>query len=80
MGIRQAVYNGRMATFAEVLAMLVHQQVSLPESLVLAAETSGDRALVDAARHIADRLKRGELLSRRDDLPRAFRRWWAGCC
>jgi len=71
-GIRRAIYNGRMASFAEVLAMLIRQQVSLHESLALAAQTSGDRALVDAANQLAKRLERGELPSRREDLPQGF--------
>lgn len=71
-GIRQALRNGRMATFAEVLALLVKQQVPMHDSVVLAAEASGDRALAKASRQIAERLRRGEVLKRREDLPAGF--------
>ena len=71
-GIRQTLHHGRMATFAEVLALLVKQGVPMHDSLVLAAEASGDRAITNASRQIADRLRRGEVLKRREDLPTGF--------
>ena len=71
-GIRQTLHNGRMATFAEVLALLVKEQVPMHHSVVLAAEASGDRAVTNASRQIAERLQRGEVLKRRDDLPPGF--------
>jgi len=71
-GIRQALQSGRTATFAEVLALLLKEHVPMHESVVLAAEASGDRAFATAARQIAGRLERGEVLSRREDLPQGF--------
>ena len=71
-GIRETLYNGRMATFAEVLALLVKERVPMHDSLVLAAEASGDRAIVKASRQIADHLRRGEVLKHREDLPKGF--------
>ncbi|MCH5374973.1 MAG: type II secretion system F family protein, partial [Planctomycetes bacterium] len=41
---RSSRHDGRIATMAEVLALLVRQQVPLDESVVLAAEASGDSA------------------------------------
>ncbi len=71
-GIRQTLHNGRMATFAEVLSLLVDQHVPIHDSLVLAADASGDRDIAKASRDIADRLRRGEVFRRREDLPPGF--------
>ena len=71
-GIRQTLHNGRLATFAEVLALLVKQRVPMHDSLVLAAEASGDRVIVNASRQISDQLQRGEVLKHRADLPAGF--------
>ena len=71
-GIRQTLQNGRMATFAEVLALLIRAQVPLQQSIALAAEASGDRAMTLASRELTKRLQRGEVLTRREDLPRHF--------
>jgi type II secretory pathway component PulF len=53
------VRDGRLATFAEVLALLVRQQVPLDEALTLAADASGDRGLQSAAQRMAENLRRG---------------------
>jgi general secretion pathway protein F len=53
------VQDGRLATFSEVLALLVRQQVPLDEALTLAADASGDRGLQSAARDMAENLRRG---------------------
>jgi general secretion pathway protein F len=58
--IGRTLHDGRMATFAEILALLVQQQMPLPEALVLAADASGDRGLSRAARATSERLARGE--------------------
>ena len=71
-GIRETLHNGRMATFAEVLALLIKQRVPMHDSIVLAAEASGDRAIAKASREIADRLRRGEVFKRGEDLPTGF--------
>ena len=59
----------RMATFADVLAMMVEQQVALDEAVVLAAEASGDRILIKASGVIAERIRGGE---RTATLPKGF--------
>ncbi len=70
--VRQTLIDGRMATFSEVLSMLEKHDIPLPEAIVLAADTSGDRALMGAARTLAKRVENGEKIQRREDLPRAF--------
>jgi type II secretory pathway component PulF len=55
--------QSRVASFADVLALLVESRVPLPESIVLAAETVGGARLVASARQIADALRRGEPLA-----------------
>lgn len=68
-GFRGAIQLGRMATFSEVLALLIKERVPLEDSLVLAAETSGDRAIIRAAGEVAERFRRGEQFEKREDLP-----------
>ena len=58
--VARVLHVGRVATFADVLAMMVEQQVALDEAVVLAAEASGDRILVKASRIIAERIRGGE--------------------
>lgn len=56
-----AVRNaGRMATFAELLAMLVEQQIPLDEALTLAAKAGGGEPLQQASAAIVQALRRGE--------------------
>lgn len=50
---------GQMAAFAEMLAMLVDHDVPLGESMVLAADASGDAALGRTARNMAFEIQRG---------------------
>ncbi|NLX96182.1 MAG: hypothetical protein GXY83_08395 [Rhodopirellula sp.] len=50
----------RLATFTEVLATLVENEVPLPEALELAAATSGDRQTVEASGRLAEAIRRGE--------------------
>lgn len=52
------------ATMAEVLALLVENNVPLHEGLVLAAESVGDPKMLAAARQTADAIQRGQPLSR----------------
>jgi general secretion pathway protein F len=68
-GFRRALQLGRMATFTEVMALLVKQRVPLDDSVVLAAESSGDRTIAAASVQIAERLRRGEQFRRYEDLP-----------
>lgn len=53
------VQDGRLATFSEVLSLLVRQQVPLDEAVTLAAAASGDRGLQSAAQQLAENLRRG---------------------
>ena len=64
--------DGRLAAFAEVLSLLIKQQVPIHEALVLAADASGDRSLRQAARTLAERLRRGEVVAGREHLPPEF--------
>jgi general secretion pathway protein F len=70
--LRLSLYNGRMATFTEILALLVERQVPLPDGLVLAADASGDALLKRAARQLAERYASGEVITRREQIPAAF--------
>lgn len=70
--VRQALRDGRRATFAELLALLIEQRVAMGEALVLAADASGDREMKSSARSLAERLERGEIVSRREQLPDGF--------
>ncbi|MHB8969844.1 MAG: type II secretion system F family protein [Pirellulaceae bacterium] len=70
--VTQALRDGRMATFAELLRLMNDHQVSLSVAVVLAADASGDRALSQGARQIAERLDGGEVLRGRSDLPIEF--------
>lgn len=72
IGFRNALWMGRMATFSEVMALLVREQVPLGDAVVLAAEASGDPAIISAARQIADSLRRGDVFLKYDDLPPAL--------
>ncbi|MCY2992492.1 MAG: type II secretion system F family protein [Planctomycetota bacterium] len=58
--VRNLLHAGRLATFADVLAVLVEHQVPLPEAIGLAADASGDRCLRESGRQLAERLRRGE--------------------
>jgi general secretion pathway protein F len=64
--------DGRLATFAEILSLLVHQNVPLEEAIVLAADASGDQQLKRGARELAERYRRGEVVTQRDQIPSGF--------
>jgi general secretion pathway protein F len=66
-GVRRIGYYLRCANFAELLGLFVEHEVPLPESIVLAADTSGDRSLQASARVAAEATRKGETL--RSDLP-----------
>ena len=68
-GIRGTIQFGRMATFSEIMSLLIKEQVPLEDSMVLAAEASGDLTITRAAREMADRLRAGEHFERHEDLP-----------
>ena len=54
----------RLATFLDLLGLMIGNQVPLPEALVLAADTAGVGAWQTGARTAAARLNSGERLSR----------------
>ncbi|MHB8897268.1 MAG: type II secretion system F family protein [Thermoguttaceae bacterium] len=68
-GFRGTIQMSRMATFTEVLSLLVKERVPLEDALVLAGEASGDRAIARASAQVAERLRRGDRFEKRDDLP-----------
>ena len=70
--VTQAMRDGRMATFAELLRLMNDHQVPMPEAVVLAADASGDRVLSQGARRIAERLESGAVLRTRSELPVEF--------
>ncbi len=70
--IAEALRDGRMATFADLLRLMHVHRVPLPEALVLAADASGDSTLSCGARQIATRLEAGEVLKSRNELPASF--------
>jgi len=57
--VGRLVRDGRLATFAEILSLMVRQQIPLDESLVLAADASGDPGLRADAQQLAERLRAG---------------------
>lgn len=57
---RRLLRTGRLGSFAEVLKLLIEQDVPLDEAVVLAADASADRGLQQASREIAERIRRGE--------------------
>ncbi len=54
------LFAGRMATFAEVLALLVEHEVPLIEAVALSTDASGDRRLRESGRLLSEQLQRGE--------------------
>ena len=70
--VGQALRDGRMATFGEVMALLLDHDVPLHEALPLAGDASGDARLARASREVAHRLSRGEVCAKREDIPAAF--------
>ncbi len=54
------LFAGRMATFAETLALLIEHEVPLGEAVGLSADASGDRRLRESGHQLAEQLRRGE--------------------
>jgi type II secretory pathway component PulF len=52
-----------MATFAEVLSLLIRQGIPLREALVLAGRASGDQTLYQGTLNLADRLVAGHVVT-----------------
>lgn len=55
--------NSRLATFTEILSLLVRQNVPFHEGIELASQASGDRNLRDAGATVAASLRQGKSLS-----------------
>ena len=55
------IREGRLATFTEVLALLIEQQLPLTEAIALAADSTGDPRLRAAGKTFTDRLRSGEV-------------------
>jgi general secretion pathway protein F len=62
----------RNAAFADILGLLVENSVPMPEALLLAAEASGDKRLIDAARCASEMVKGGQSLVGHDGQLTAF--------
>lgn len=67
--VAKLLHAGRMATFADVLAMMIDHDVPLDEAVVLSAEASGDRILMQASTGLAERIRGG---GARIELPTGF--------
>ena len=58
-GVRRLLHWSQAAAFADILALLIDQQVPLDEAIVLSGEASGSPALAGEAERIAGVLRRG---------------------
>ncbi len=61
-GMHRLLRTYQVATFTDLLAMLVEHRVPLPEAVVLAADATGGRRLEGASREVAEAIRRGEPL------------------
>jgi type II secretory pathway component PulF len=57
--IARMLHLGRISTFADILALLIENNIPLPQGIRLAADASGDRQLKPACDTLADELARG---------------------
>ena len=71
-GIRKAVKYYHYSQFADLLALLIEQDVPLPEAIQLAAESTGDLPIIYAAGMIADVNSRGLRFSIKSSHSRGF--------
>lgn len=58
------IRTSRVAVFTDVLALLVESEVPLDQSVVLAAETTGQPRMIRSAKQLAQRLAAGQPLDR----------------
>lgn len=58
--MRSMLSDYESAGFADLLSLLLEHQVALPRALVLAAEATGNAAMVDGARRLAGAVERGD--------------------
>jgi len=66
--IGRLVHVGRMAVFADTLALLLEHDVPMDEAVTLATSSSGDRRIRKSGQVLAERIRRGETSSTGDDL------------
>lgn len=64
--------DGRFAAFAEIVSLLIRQQVPLHEAIELAGAACGDSSVARSAKALSRQLERGESLSVDDDNLRVF--------
>ena len=64
-GMRAMLRNFQIATFTDVLALLVEHRVPLAEAVTLAADAAGGRKLKEASGQVAEAIRRGEPLGAR---------------
>jgi len=67
--LASVLYSGRIATFAELLALLIERNTPLPQAVELAAVASGDKAITKAATTIGSELERGGTPSNQPAIP-----------
>jgi type II secretory pathway component PulF len=58
--MKSILANFETANFCELLALLLENQVTYPEALMLSAESTGNPRLVQGARVLADAISRGQ--------------------
>ena len=58
--MRSILANYETSSFADLLALLLEHQVTLPKALELAAQSTGNERLTRGARALADAISRGE--------------------
>ena len=58
-GMKKIHRRLQLATFSELLAILIEQHVPLPDALILAADASGDSKLVHSANVLVGNLRNG---------------------
>ena len=68
-GIGRIATNYFWATFADLLALLIEQQVPLPEAVVLAADATGQPRMQESARHLAAAIAGGQTWTASRELP-----------
>jgi general secretion pathway protein F len=61
--IRRSQREARLAAFVEIMALLVREQIPLPEAFELAANASGDAGLRASATNLAQRVQQGQSLT-----------------
>lgn len=66
--IGRLIHVGRMALFADTLALLLEHDVPMDEAVALATGSSGDRRIRESGQVLAERIRRGEIASTGEDV------------